>query len=60
MARVRHRESPNPVLRPIYLKTAQLPLYMRTLQYIDCREADHQRLTAAAARIARDAARDLD
>ncbi len=49
MARVRHRESPTPVITPIYLRTAaHLPLYMRTLQYIDCREADRTRLRAAA------------
>jgi hypothetical protein len=46
MARIRHRESSQPVLAPIYLRSAILPLYMRTLHYIDCREADLSRLTA--------------
>lgn len=43
MARLRHRESPTPILKPIYLRSAPLPLYMRSLQYIDCREADQAR-----------------
>lgn len=48
MARLRHRESDTPILRPIFLRDAPLPLYMRTLQYIDCREADKDRLAGAA------------
>ncbi len=53
MARLRHRESPTPVLFPIYLRTvAQLPLYMKMVQHVDCREADLARLAAAAAMIA--------
>jgi hypothetical protein len=52
MARVRHRESPTPVLTPIYLRTATLPLYMRTLQYFDCREANLGLLTAATRQLA--------
>jgi hypothetical protein len=40
MARLRHRESESGVLLPIYLRTTQLPLYMRALQYFDCREGD--------------------
>jgi len=47
MARLRHRESPTPILKPIYLRTAPLPLYMRSLQYIDCREADRERFPSA-------------
>jgi TIR domain len=52
MARVRHRESPTPVLTPVYLRTAALPLYMRTLQYFDCREADLQRLPDVTRKLA--------
>ena len=48
MARIRHRESPTPILKPIYLRTATLPLYMRSLQYIDCREADRKLFSTAA------------
>jgi hypothetical protein len=52
MARLRHRESPTPVLKPVYLRNTALPLYMRSLQYIDCREADQTRLTTAARELA--------
>lgn len=52
MARLRHRESPTPVLRPVYLRTAPLPLYMRTLEYIDCREADRALFSSAARQLA--------
>lgn len=48
MARLRHRESPTPVLTPIFLRDAELPLYMRTLHFIDCREAESTLLAAAA------------
>jgi hypothetical protein len=48
MARLRHRESPTPVLTPVYLRETPLPLYMRTLQFIDCREANPALLAAAA------------
>ncbi len=53
MARVRHRESPTPVLRPIFLLSAALPLYMRSIHYLDCREADRERLAAAALKLTR-------
>jgi TIR domain len=49
MARIRHRESDQGVLKPIYLRTAELPLYMRSVQYLDCREAN-RRLFAKAVR----------
>ena len=48
MARLRHRESERPVLTPVYLREAALPLYMRCLQFVDCREADASLLSAAA------------
>jgi hypothetical protein len=51
MARVRHRDSESPVLIPILLRSTELPLYMRTLQYIDCREADRERLHGAARKL---------
>jgi hypothetical protein len=50
LARMRHRESGG-VLKPIYLKTAELPLYMRSVQYIDCREADSLLISHAVKRI---------
>jgi hypothetical protein len=40
LARLRHRESSEAVLVPIYLRSTDLPIYMRSIQYIDCREAD--------------------
>jgi hypothetical protein len=40
LARIRHRNSNDTVLVPIYLRTTELPLYMQSINYIDCREAD--------------------
>jgi hypothetical protein len=47
MARLRHRKSQAGVLLPLYLRTAALPLYMQSLEYVDCREADRERMMAA-------------
>jgi hypothetical protein len=49
MARLRHRESDDGVLVPIYLRTVdpKLPLYMRSLNYVDCREGDPERIDSA-------------
>jgi hypothetical protein len=47
IALFRHRESPTDVLLPIYLSSAELPTYMKLVQYRDCRESDHAKLTAA-------------
>lgn len=46
MARLRHRESDDGVLVPIYLRTVdpKLRLYMRSLNYLDCREGDPGRI----------------
>lgn len=35
------------VLMPLYLYNADLPTYLKLLNYIDCREGDHDKLTAA-------------
>jgi hypothetical protein len=48
IARLLHRESDGRVLWPIYLKSTTLPAYMRAVQYVDCREADFERLSEAA------------
>jgi hypothetical protein len=56
MARLRHRETNRGVLVPIYLRTANLPLYMRSLHYFDCREADIGRLRDASRQLADEAA----
>ena len=49
MARLRHRESEDGVLVPIYLRTVdpKLPLYMRSLNYVDCREGDTRLIDSA-------------
>jgi len=53
MARLRHRESKQKVLTPLYLRTVEdLPLYMRTLHYIDCRECDSKLVLDAARKLA--------
>jgi hypothetical protein len=44
IALARQRDSTVPILFPIYLYSAQLPTYMKILQYHDCREGDHGRL----------------
>src|SRR5262249_32309154 len=43
MARLRHRNSDD-VLLPLYVRTADLPLFMRSLQFFDCREADRAKI----------------
>ena len=47
IALFRHRESEDGVLLPIYLYSAQLPVYMRMIQYIDCREGDQKKIDGA-------------
>ncbi len=43
----RHQESEGGTLIPIYLRSANLPTYMKLIQYIDCREADQEKLSNA-------------
>jgi hypothetical protein len=43
----RHRESKTPVLVPVYLYSANLPTYMRLVQFVDCREFERTRLASA-------------
>ena len=50
MARLRHRKSGR-VLAPIWLRDVELPLYMESLNYIDCREARVDLLRGAAERL---------
>ena len=47
MALLLHKERPAGVLFPIYARTCPLPLHLRVLDYIDCREADRVRLQDA-------------
>ncbi|MCC7206600.1 MAG: toll/interleukin-1 receptor domain-containing protein, partial [Anaerolineae bacterium] len=51
IAWMRHRDSDGGVLLPVYLRTAGLPTYMKAIQFIDCRESDRERLTAACRHI---------
>lgn len=48
IALCRHRESEEPILKPIYLYSANLPTYMRLIQYYDCRESNQDKLQQAA------------
>lgn len=50
IALYRHRDTDD-VLTPIYLRSAKLPTYMKTVQYIDCLEGDPKKLRAACAAI---------
>ena len=47
MALLLHKERPAGVLFPIYARSCPLPLHLRVLDYIDCREADRVRLQDA-------------
>ena len=48
IALCRHRESEESILKPIYLYSANLPTYMRLIQYFDCRESNRDKLKQAA------------
>jgi hypothetical protein len=50
-ALTRQRDLKQPVLFPIYFRTAQIPYLFRTLQYVDCREADSAKLRIACAEL---------
>jgi hypothetical protein len=48
IALCRHRESDESILKPIYLYSANLPTYMRLVQFFDCRESNREKLKQAA------------
>ncbi len=52
IALFRHRDSDEGVLIPIYLQSADLPTYMKLIQFMDCREQDRAKLAAACSSIA--------
>ena len=52
IALMHHRESHAGVLLPIYLRSAELPGYMRAIQYEDAREGESARIAVAAERLA--------
>ena len=47
MALLLHKERPAGVLFPIHARSCPLPLHLRAINYIDCREADRVRLQDA-------------
>jgi hypothetical protein len=51
MARLRHRNSGEEILLPIYVRTVDLPLPMQQFQYIDCREADRAKIREACQKL---------
>jgi hypothetical protein len=51
IAWARSRDTDRAVLLPLYLFTAQLPTYMKLVQYIDCREGSAELLASACHRI---------
>ena len=48
IALLRHRESAEGVLLPVYAFTAQLPSYMKLIHYEDVREGDRRKMSASA------------
>jgi TIR domain len=46
-ALVRQTDTAQPILFPIYFRSAQIPYLFRNVQYADCREADISRLSDA-------------
>jgi len=51
IAQIIHRDSSEDVLIPIYLYSAQLPTYMKIIQYFDCREGNKEKLREAIEQI---------
>jgi hypothetical protein len=51
IALFRHREAADGVLLPLYLYTAELPTYMKLVQYEDVREGDRVKIAQSAERL---------
>lgn len=51
IALCRHRDSRETILMPIYLYSANLPTYMRLVQFLDCREYDKKKLASAVVQL---------
>lgn len=55
MARLRHKRQQQSFLFPLYVgsleQEAELPLWLQTVSYVDCREADQTKLTQAIDRL---------
>lgn len=52
VAMIRNRDSAEPLLIPLYVHSADLPPHLQALNYIDCREANEQKIRDTCARIA--------
>ena len=48
----RHLSSNTKVLIPVYLNSANLPTYMKVIQYVDCRESDKEKIKKTCETIA--------
>jgi len=55
MARLRHKRENQSVLFPWYVRAlenaAEMPLWLQTVTYIDCRDNEEAKLATAAARL---------
>ena len=54
MAVLRHREAGGGVLLPVYLRTTEMPTYMKLIQWEDARESDRDLVAQAANRLAQE------
>jgi hypothetical protein len=52
IAWMRDRETRLDILKPLYVASHELPTYLRLRNYLDCREADAEKLSSAARSIA--------
>jgi hypothetical protein len=53
IAKARDRDQENIVLFPILLRDAELPTYMKLINYVDCRINDQAKILAAAGQLVR-------
>jgi len=54
IALCRNREANRPILAPIYLYSTQLPTYMKTVQFWDCREFEPTKIDQACKALAQE------
>ena len=52
-AYTRQKETGDPVLYPVYVRSANIPYLFRTIQHQDCREADGGKLATARRALSR-------
>lgn len=51
IAHFRQRESEKGVLQPLYLRSSELPTYMKLVQYVDAREGSSSKLQEGAKKL---------